>query len=46
MGSTLLSALIISGIGLGGVFATLVLFYFVTRLLLVVAAKLPKQPQD
>lgn len=31
----------IMGLGLGGVFTVLILFYFVTRLMIVIARKLP-----
>ena len=42
MASTLLAALKITALGLTGVFATLILFYAVTRAMLFVASRLPE----
>jgi len=41
MNPQIAAALKIMGLGLGGVFTVLILFYFVTRLMIVIARKLP-----
>jgi len=41
MSTTMIAALKVSAFGIGGVFATLILFYLVTRLMIVIARKLP-----
>lgn len=41
MSPTISAALQVMGLGLAGVFTVLILFYFLTRLLIVVARKLP-----
>lgn len=41
MSPTISAALKVMGLGLGGVFTVLILFYFITRLAIVIARKLP-----
>jgi len=46
MSTTMIAALKIMGLGLGGVFATLILFYVVTRLMMIIAVRLPDSKQE
>ena len=46
MNPTISAALQIMGLGLGGVFTVLILFYIVTRLLIVIAKKLPPMENE
>jgi hypothetical protein len=46
MNSTIAAALKIMGLGLGGVFVILILFYLVTKLIIVIARKLPPTDKE
>lgn len=46
MSARILSGLLVSLYGLGGVFAVLILFYFVTKLMVAFSKKLPLKKQE